>query len=206
MSLLLEGIQLGLLLAMLTGPLFFALIQAGLEQGLRLGIVLGLGIWISDLLFIFGVYWGFSYVSRLADWPAFAPVAGSIGALVLVGYGVYALVTPPALFPEGEITSRQQWKALWLKGFLINTVNPFTVFFWTSTMTGVVLDRHLDVGAAALFFGGILGVIIITDTAKIALARHLRQWMKPHHFFWLRRIAGAAFVVFGLVLAWRAWQ
>jgi threonine/homoserine/homoserine lactone efflux protein len=162
---------------------------------------------VSDLLFILGVYWGFSYISRLASWSAFAPVAGSIGALVLLGYGLYTLFTPPTVFPESDLLPRRrQWTALWLKGFLINTINPFTVFFWSSTMTGVVLERQLNTSAAILFFSGILIVIILTDTAKIALARHLRHWMRPRHFLWLRRIAGAAFVAFGLALAWRAWQ
>ena len=60
MNILIEGIKVGLILCFLIGPIFFALVQTGVEEGLRAGTAVGLGIWISDLIFILGVYRGIS--------------------------------------------------------------------------------------------------------------------------------------------------
>lgn len=206
MSLLAEGIQLGLLLAVLTGPIFFALVQAGVEQGFRAGLAVGLGIWVSDLLFILAVYGGFQWVSQLVAWPGFSLSLGLTGSLVLVGFGLYTLLTPALNFNDRAYLPRHRhWTALWLKGFLINTLNPFTVFFWSGIMTGIVIKRHLALPDAALLFGGILLTIIATDTAKILLARQIRHKLQAWHFIWLRRATGLAFIIFGLALAWRVW-
>lgn len=143
MGYLLEGIQLGLALAILTGPLLFALLQASLERGVRGGMMVALGIWISDVLFLAGVYSGLNYVEQLVRWDGFETTLGLAGSLILAGFGLAALLSPPPA-PEQlmEVTRPgKTWGALLLKGFLINTINPFTVFFWFSVMTGLVRER-----------------------------------------------------------------
>ena len=93
--------------------------------------------------------------------------------------------------------------ALWIKGFLINTINPFTVFFWASVMTTVVLEREYDGRQASLFFGGILAMIVFTDSLKVFLAKKIRHKLTSRHLWWVRRISGIALIVFAGVLAVR---
>jgi threonine/homoserine/homoserine lactone efflux protein len=206
MNLILDGIKIGLVLAALLGPIFFALVQAGVERGLRAGAMVGLGIWISDLLFILGVYWGISYVSRVTQWEHFSLVLGVGGSIVLIFFGIGALISKAPIVDAAAMSPVQgaSWWSLWLKGFLINTINPFTVFFWLGLMGTAVIDGGLNGTDAYLFFGSILGTIMITDFTKVALAKKIRRRLRPVHVLWLRRISGAALVVFGIALLARA--
>ncbi|MCB9295918.1 MAG: LysE family transporter [Lewinellaceae bacterium] len=204
MDLIFNGIKLGLILAILVGPIFFALIQAGVEQGIRAGTMVGLGIWISDVLFIFGAYFGVSYLTGLVESPEFALYLGIVGSITLTAFGLGTLITAP------QAGASPQWAkadlrasgyfSLWLKGFLINTVNPFTFFFWIGVTTTMVFDGGLDSREATLFFGGIFGTIVFTDFSKVILAKRIRRALQPIHLLWLRRISGGALIVFAVVL------
>ncbi len=204
MDLVFNGIKLGLILAILVGPIFFALIQAGVEQGIRAGAMVGLGIWISDILFIFGAYFGVSYLTSIVESPQFALYLGIAGSITLTFFGLGALLTAP------KAGGNPQWAkasfrsstyfSLWMKGFLINTINPFTFFFWIGVTTTMVIDGGLDNGEATLFFSGIFGTIVFTDFFKVVLSKRIRQALKPIHLLWLRRISGGALIVFAVVL------
>lgn len=199
-----EGIKVGLVLCFLLGPIFVALIQTGVEQGFRAGFMVGLGIWFSDLLFILGVYWGLSYVSDLISDDSFSFYLGTAGGLLLVLFGIGTLLgKPPKLSFENKAVRHSSWISLWTKGFVINTFNPFTMFFWAGLMGTILVKDTPDTMEASWFFIGIMGTVILTDSAKVYLAKWIRRWMKPIHLLWLRRISGAVLVIFGIVLAYR---
>lgn len=193
----------------MTGPILFALIQAGVERGFRAGAALGAGIWISDLIFILTVYMGGAFLETFVSNDNTLRWLGILGSIILVLIGLGTLISkPPKVQYVAEIgTQRAPYHLLWLKGFAINTFNPFTFFFWISVMTGVVLANDLNQLDAIWFFAGILGTIIFTDLAKIILAKRIRGFLKWNHLVWLRRIAGIALLVFGVVLLARVlWE
>lgn len=198
-SFLFQGILLGLLLTIMVGPILFALIQAGIERGFRAGAMIGLGIWISDLIYIMFAYFGISYLINIMEWSGFELTLGIAGGFVLIITGILTILRKPPEIGRSYGLS-DSYLALWVKGFLINTVNPFTVFFWVTVMTTIVAKNNLDGKNAAFLFGGIMGTIIITDSLKILLAKAIRRWLKPKHILWTRRISGFALVVFGIVL------
>ncbi len=199
-----EGIKYGLVLCILLGPIFVALMQAGVEQGFRAGAMVGLGIWMSDLLFILAVYWGLSYVSDLTNDGAFKFYLGIIGGAILITFGIGTLLSkPPQLTFENKAVRHSSWVQLWSKGFFINTLNPFTVFFWAGLMGTILVRDNPTTSEASLFFTGILATIVLTDLAKVLLAKEIRRWLQPVHLLWLRRISGAALVVFGVVLVYK---
>ncbi len=195
--------MLGLLLSIMIGPIVFALIQAGIERGFRAGAAIGVGIWLSDLIYILLSYFGVSYLLNMLEWDGFKLTLGIAGGLVLIITGIITLFSrPPQIDKPSGISD--SYLSLWLKGFLINTVNPFTVFFWTSVTTTVVAKDNLDGQDAAILFGGILGTLIVTDSLKVLLAKSIRRWLKPKHILLTRRISGLALVIFGIVLMVRA--
>lgn len=193
----------------MTGPILFALIQAGVERGFRAGTAVGAGIWISDLLFILTVIWSSSILESIVANAVILRWLGIIGSILLIIIGLGTLLSkPPKMKYVAEIgTKRSPYYLLWLKGFAINTFNPFTFFFWISVMTGFVLAEDLTSTETNLFFSGILGTIILTDLLKVILAKRIRRFLKWKHLVWLRRIAGIALLIFGLVLLGRViWE
>lgn len=208
----LQGVQLGLVLCFLLGPIFVAIIQAGVEEGFRAGVMVGLGIWVSDVLFILAVFLGGNYVEAITKWENFESVVGSTGGVILILFGLGALLAKPLVFDESllkgqrglfsksvKLKESSYWK-LWTKGFVVNTFNPFTIIFWTGVMATVVIGGEMNNTDAVIFFIGVLGTIIITDTLKALLAKRIRQWMTSKHITWVRRGSGIALIAFGIIL------
>ncbi|RMF01084.1 MAG: LysE family translocator [Bacteroidetes bacterium] len=212
MSIIWQGIQLGFVLAILVGPLLVVLIQVALVQGTRAGLQVGLGIWVSDLLYILGVYFGLRYLDQAAAWPPFETVTTLAGALVVLATGLLTIFTPPpqldlVLATKGNRHNIMGPFKLWLKGFLINTINPFPIFFWgVVVMKGIVLESDYTPKQSALLFSTIMGVIVFTDSVKVVLAKSIRHWLKPHHLLWVRRISGLILCGIAVGLVWKVWS
>ena len=199
MDLVIEGLKLGVILAVMMGPIFFSLIQTGVEEGLRAGLTVGAGIWISDFLFIAFVYFGVSYAYQINGNPTFTFWTGLAGSVILIAFGVGTMLSKAAYFnAENETQRYNSYLALWLKGFLINTINPFTVFFWFSVMTSMVIKNSLELKDAMIFFGSIMFVIIATDSIKVILSKKIRSFLRPIHILWVRRITGILLILFGI--------
>ena len=198
-----NGLFFGLTLTVLLGPIFFALIQAGLERGFRAGLAMGIGIWVSDILFIVAVYKGVSHIVAITQIEGFELWVGIAGGIILLLIGLLTLLSKP---PKMEIIKQSKKKqtasylVLWVKGFLINTINPFTFFFWISVMTAVVLKNEYSFQESGQFFTGIILVIVFTDLLKVYLAKFISSKLKPIHILWMRRVSGGALVAFGIIL------
>ena len=100
------GIQYGVFLSLLVGPLLVVLVQTGVERGIQSGLIVGLGIWISDLLFIFSVYYCFSQWNEIVEWPFFIITVGTIGSLILVLSGLFTLRKAQPSMPIETISHR----------------------------------------------------------------------------------------------------
>ncbi len=205
MKLLLDGILLGLVLSVSIGPIFFALVQTSIRQGIIAGIFVGTGIWISDLLCILVTYFGLSSLGNLIKTPSFLFYSGVVGGIFLIIFGLLLFFKkPPSLEQLRSNSARDESiLSLWLKGFLINTINPFTIFFWLTTMTDGVINRSFSTAEVLLFFGGILGTIIITDFLKAYFADKIRKKLYPIHLKYLGRFAGIIVFGFGMALMYR---
>ena len=187
---LLNGIKWGLFLAILVGPILLSLVQAGIEKGTRVGLVMGSGVWISDILYILAVYLGLSTVDLP---PQFAFYTGIVGGIILISFGLVNFFVKPK-----QDTADKIIRASTYRGFLINTVNPFTVFFWITISTTEVSQLSLD--NAIIFYAGLLGTIIFTDTLKVLLAKRIRPLLTPKRMLLMRNVVGVAMIIFGIIL------
>lgn len=199
MNTFIEGAQIGLLLSILAGPLLFALLQAGIERGTRGGFSVALGIWISDWLFIAALLWGFSFLNALSSQPEFRFWITLLGAFTLGGGGVSMLLSKSPPRPQrGSL--RKTDIQLFIKGFLINTINPFTVFFWMGAIGAMAVQKNYLPGDLWMLCLGIMLTIMLADSAKVLFAKAIRHFLSPKHIVWLRRISGLALLGFGLWL------
>lgn len=205
MELIFKGVLLGLVLSASIGPIFFALVQTSIRQGLLAGVFVGTGIWISDLLCILITYRGLSQLSVLQNDPYFLFYSGLIGGIFLSAFGIILFFRKPPSLAElrSPPVNKESILKLWLLGFSVNTFNPFTIFFWLTTMTDGVVNQQFSNSEVFLFFGGILGTIMITDFLKAYFADKIRYILKPIHLVWLGRFAGVIVIGFGIALLLR---
>jgi threonine/homoserine/homoserine lactone efflux protein len=202
-----QGILLGLALSFMIGPLLFAIVEAGLERGFRAGLAVAVGIWLSDVLYVLAVWRGLGGLTAMTALPHFKQWAGLLGGCLLVGFGLGSFFkkTPPstAFFaPKNDVRSAAGYA---LRGFFLNTVNPFTVFFWIGIAGGVVAPSGWGDADIFLFFGAMLLTLAVADTLKAYAAKRVRDWLTPQHIGWAKRGIGVLLAVFGVALAVRSY-
>ena len=200
MQFILEGVLFGLTLSILMGPIFIALTQSSIEKGYKAGVSVGVGIWISDFLFIVFTYMFINRISHIVNGHSFQLTMGIVGGIVLIGFGLYSAFSKLKELSRSEISGARNYLQFFIKGFLVNTINPFTFVFWISVITTYVMSRNITPVQSAQFLASILGVIIITDSLKVFLAQILRKRLRSIHMLWINRVAGTALAVFGVLL------
>lgn len=208
MDLIGEGLFWGLVLTIMVGPIMIGIVQTSIEKGFKSGLRFGGGIWISDFLFIIICYWFTKPLDVLVQKPAFTFWLGVVGGLVLATIGIGMLTqkdTRESL--QEKFTEAQENKiASWTKGFLVNTINPFTFIFWITISITIVATEAKVFQQAFAFYASIMVVIILGDTAKVFMANRIRPWLTPSHVNNIRLISGVAFIIFGIVMVIRVYN
>jgi len=198
LSLILQGVILGLTLAILLGPIFVTLTQIAIEKGARAGLVASSGVWISDFLIITICYLFVQKVNTLVQDVTFTYWAGLIGGFILIVFGIGAFLNKSKLEFNKSQHSTNDYISFWTKGFLVNTVNPFTFIFWIGVISTNVIKAKVTNAEAIMFFSTIMFVIICTDTCKVLLAKKIRKKLKQEHFSIFTKIAGIGLILFGI--------
>lgn len=206
-----QGIALGLLIAITMGPAFFAIIQTGINRGFKSGIFLALGILISDLTLIVLCYLGTSFIDRMTDQDMFNLYLGTIGGIILIIFGTVTFTRKPEILRRRSPNYQAKIKkpglaAQMLKGYFMNIANPFLIFFWIGAMA-IVKENSSEgdfMENAIIFFSGTLVTVFMTDVLKSFIGVKIKKFMKPRILLWVNRIVGIALGVFGLVLIFRS--
>lgn len=200
MDLIVRGILFGLVLAVLLGPIFIVVVNTSIQHGKKAGFIASLGVWISDAVIIVLSY---IFINQIKDFllePRVKLILGIIGGAVLIGIGIMNLVKKIE-FENGAFAQKIDLKSFTdflLKGLLVNTVNPFTFFFWLTVMTTEVTASDLTGKEAIIYLSAIFLTIVVTDTLKVILAGEIRKKLTPLYFKRFVRIAGAGLIAFGI--------
>jgi len=203
LAIFLEGVVFGLILTIMLGPIFIALTQTGIDKGARAGITVGAGVWSSDLLVILFSYLFISQVEALVQDEVFKYWMGLVGGFILITFGIVIFLKKTKLIKEGGSFTAKNYFGFWMKGFLVNTVNPFTFIFWLGVISTKVIGINMNDTQAFVFISAIMLTIIITDTIKVLGAKAIRGRLESDHIQIISRVAGAALVVFGIVLLYQ---
>lgn len=200
----LEGLGFGLILTVSMGPIFVALVQTSLEKGLKPGTTVGIGIWSSDIVIIGGTLYLVSLVKHLVENDTFNLYMGIAGGIVMIVFGVYMLLHKASVSFDGKTYSAKNYLGFWTKGFLVNTLNPFTYIFWLGVIATQVFARGVSINNTIIFLGTIMFVIISSDLLKIAAASYIRKSLKLKHIDIATNISGIFLIIFGLgLIGWR---
>lgn len=196
---LIEGFVLGITLAFMIGPAFFALIQTSINRGFRAGVQLAVGISLSDTIMVFLMNLG---VIHFIDAPSTQLYFGIIGGAILIGVGLYTFLKKEIsnTAHEVKINSRISRALTYiLKGFFLNFMNPFVWIFWITVSVGMKSSLQTKENIF-LFFGTTLLTLISTDIFKCFIANKIKRILSPRVLFFINKIVGFILLGFGLVL------
>lgn len=198
-----NGLLLGLLLSVLIGPVFFALIQTSIEKGFRSGFIMAIGISLSDALYIMIAYWG---INRVIDDESFKMFLGLFGGGIMFVFGLVSIFKPVkkleviAIPPSGKTNFAKQLS----KGFLLNGANPFVLLFWVGVISMMTINYQYQGQTAYIFFLGIISVVFTADLTKAYVADKLSSLISPRFMQIMNRIVGIALILFSFRLFYYA--
>lgn len=205
-----EGIGLGLTLAILTGPAFFALLQTSIRNGYKSGIAFALGVFVSDTTLILLSYQG---ALRLFNDPKNNFVIGIVGGTILIMFGVFNVFQkhPLELKEGGEkveklIPQKTTLPVAALKGFAINLINPFVIIFWIGVVSVESTRYRFSAFDVFSVFCAALFTVLATDILKSMAAQKITSFLNPKILLWVNRIAGVILIISGVTLMWKVVQ
>ena len=192
----LNGILMGLILSTLCGPIFFMLINLGVTSSLKSVFYLAFGVFLSDVIAIFlllnAALGSISHIKNLE-------ILFYVGGSVLIYFGFRNLTKSPVIIEQAEVSQKNLYK-LFIKGFMINSLNPTILFFWFGAMMLAFNTYHNDRGLVITHFISGLSVGLFTDCMKGYSAFHLKKYVKPSFLNVLNKISGIIIIGFGLKL------
>lgn len=198
---LIQGILLGLVLIVSAGPIFFAIIETSIRKGFWYALSISLGTLCSDLLYITLGYFG---LRPLLQNETFNTWLGICGGVVLIAFGILYIMKKPDLHAADlHMKSKSSYSAYALKGFIINTLNPFVIFFWLGVLGYVTVNYADSVPSQMMFFIGTLATFFGADMLKAFVAGKTKHLMNPVFFMWVNRLVGLVMIYFGLRMMWK---
>ncbi len=197
-----KGLVFGMILSFMVGPVFFALIQTSMENGFKAGLFMALGVSMSDSLYILISYSGISQISENIQLKFYL---GLLGALIMIGFGLSSIFRP---VPRKGLKRYQMDSNSYLrkivKGFVLNSLNPFVLLFWLGVAGLVTIEMHFSFDQASLFYVGVICVVLTMDITKSFLANKLRILITPHFMKIMNRGVGIILILFGIRLFYYA--
>jgi threonine/homoserine/homoserine lactone efflux protein len=191
------GVGLGLLMAIMIGPVFFMLINISIKNGFRSAFYFAFGVVVSDGFYISIIEYSKSLVGLIDSHKYWVALVGSI---LLIGFGISSIVAkvsdPKEIAINSDIGKRDLFFEV-IKGFVMNALNPFVLFFWVGVSTTLVVNKSESSLDSFVFFSGTLATIFLTDLLKGALAINLKKIMTIRFISLLNKISGIGLILFG---------
>ncbi len=196
---LLSGIASGLLLAVLVGPVFFALLQTSIERGFRSGVLLAVGVSLSDAFCAALCFLGYSQLN-ITD--SFQESLAIFGGLILIAFGASTLLKKPTLHAQTDMHAggRPGTFRYIIKGFALNSINPSVLLFWAAMVTLASVQHGFAGMQIGVFLTSIILTVLSTDVTKAYVATRLRSYLSIKLIAWMNRLVGMAMVGFGIKL------
>lgn len=189
-----SGITFGLLLAVMLGPVFFALLQTSLHEGFKAGIFLAVGVLASDAALVIICY---SFASLVQTIDVNHKVMNWVGGLLFIGFGVYNFFHRIKT-KEVDDNKKTVHAHFVLKGFLLNIMNPAVLFFWLGVVGLVSVNDKYQTNHQIIFFISTLSTVFLTDILKSFISYRIKKILNAKVMLWLNRMIGLVLIGFGI--------
>lgn len=197
-----QGFLMGIVLSLMLGTVFFAIVQNSINLGYSFGILIACGVVLSDIIFISLAIWSSSFAVFLKN---YVTEVTWIGALLLLLFGLSQFYRKVAISSNVHVFKRPVFNKLFFigNGFFLNVINPVNFFIWLSISTMLEVKFGYTNAQKLVFFSGSLLAIFVTESLVAIFSSKIRRWMSPQRLKWVNRVSGSAFVVLAVYLVIR---
>ncbi len=204
MEIIINGVEFGLVLTLLVGPVFFTIIQTSIERGFLNGVLVVLGVSLSDAMYVSICYLG---LFQFLNDPKFRTNMAYVGGVILILFGLYHLLIKSRKARVMSVKTDRESNSFkyFVKGFIINGVSPMVLIFWIGTLSVATIDFGYTKGLTLfIFFVTLLCTVLATDLLKAYLADKLRVLITHRFLMIMNVIVGICLIIFGVRLFWMA--
>ena len=204
----LTAIPLGIFLSFLIGPVFFVLLETSAVKGFRAALVFDLGVVLADIFFILIAYFS-SY--RLIQSLKNDPAIFIFGGILMLTYGLISFIklrkiTSKVNEDDIEIVlQKKNYRALFIKGFLLNFINVGVLLFWFLILITVGPKLELENSRMLTFFTSVILTYLFVDMGKILLAKQLKHKMTPKNILNIKKLISLLLILFGMAIMLQGW-
>ncbi len=191
----------GFILAFAVGPVFFIIIETSITKGFRSALTFDLGAIFPDIVFIVFAYYS---TSRILEKIKDDPNLIIFGGLILCVFGVISYIKTSKSFRQivrehYNVDPKKNLLGLFIKGFLLNFINFGVLAGWIGV---IVMANALTTTSQGviIFLATVLISMLITDIAKILLAKKLKSKMTPRFIFKTKKWVSILIIVFGAAM------
>jgi threonine/homoserine/homoserine lactone efflux protein len=184
------------------GPVFIAITETSLKRGFSAGATVALGILLSDAVFVTLI--GLGFAAFIND-EFSKSIFSLFGGIMLMLFGISFIMKKIELHQSTDLPIGKKPMESFLKGVIINSLNPYVALFWTGAVGLVSTELSLSGISFGSYFGGFLLTLFISDLVKARLAESFRKNLSTRLNI-IYPIIGLLFAGFGLKLLWESGQ
>lgn len=189
----------GAILSFGFGSVFFALIQSSLDYGFTKGVKMAAGVTVSDILLVFLALVGTSFLPQI---PNFEKYFRIIGALLLIGLAIGQFKSFQ-LPKKVEGTKMMNFLYFFVKGFLLNIINPVNFLTWVAVSAGLK-SYAFSFNEELLFFGIAIVTIFISESLIAYFSGRLKRVLNETLMLRVKQVTGIIFICLAAKLLWDA--
>jgi len=193
-GLLIQGIIIGLTLAVPVGPISLLCIHRTVKNGRLHGMVSGLGIATADSFYAAVVFFGLTAISGLiiGHQSLFRIVAG----FVFIVIGIRVFLSIPAAVGPGD--GQEPYLRDYLSLLAITLANPLTLIFFITILPGFgVVVQGTGLTAALPFVAGVFIGSVVWWIILCGSVGSVRSWLSTGNLRRINRISGILITCFG---------
>ena len=194
-SVFIQGMIIGLTLAVPVGPIALLCIQRAIADGRLHGIISGIGVATADSFYAGVTFFGLTAISGL--FIAYQFSLRLAAGLVLILVGIRIFLTIPA--PLSVKTEHETYFKDYLSMVAIAIANPLTLIFFVAILPGFgVVFHENSVFSASEFVGGVFFGSTLWWIVLCGSIGSVRSHISAEHLRLINRISGLLIICFGV--------
>lgn len=191
----LYGLITGMVMSIMLGTVFFALVQNSIDQGFKSGISIALGVIVSDIVLISTAYFNSSLI----------PQGGITENIVRVCGAVFLLIYGFNNFRQNRHVSYPSTRAgriffFMRTGFFLNLLNPGNFIGWVVVTTNITQVARYSPHQCFMFYVAALSAIFGMEILIALGAAQLKKFISDKLLTSINYVVGVVFMLFSVVL------
>jgi threonine/homoserine/homoserine lactone efflux protein len=193
----LTGLVLGLILAVVTSPVSFSLLNITASKGIEAGAMFVSGIFSSNLLFLTFSIIGFDLL--VYEYQLQKIILLFTGILLIILSLSIILNLDRKLISKNIIYFKATNPAtIYLKGILLNSLNPLVIILWAGIFSIYFLRIDGNKNEFIAYFFGAIVTVLIFDILKLVSANKISNFINPLYFLFLNKVI-AVLIIFSVI-------